>query len=175
MTEAVSTSTDAGGVVTLDGKATAKAVRADVAVAAASLSAKGRAPGLTVVLVGDDPASQVYVRSKDKAATEAGFVVNTIRLAADASQTDVESVVDRLNFDDAVDGILVQLPLPKGLDSTAVVERIEPGKDVDGLTASNVARLSMGRPGLVPCTPAGCIEILAGQGQSEPVRIHFAT
>ena len=164
MTEAVSTSTDAGGVVTLDGKATAKAVRADVAVAAASLSAKGRAPGLTVVLVGDDPASQVYVRSKDKAATEAGFVVNTIRLAADASQTDVESVVDRLNFDDAVDGILVQLPLPKGLDSTAVVERIEPGKDVDGLTASNVARLSMGRPGLVPCTPAGCIEILDRHG-----------
>ena len=164
MTEAVSTSTDAGGAVTLDGKATAKAVRADVAVGAASLSAKGRAPGLTVVLVGNDPASQVYVRSKDKAATEAGFVVNTIRLAADASQADVESVVDGLNSDDAVDGILVQLPLPKGLDSEAVIERIAPEKDVDGLTASNVARLSMGRPGLVPCTPAGCIEILDRHG-----------
>lgn len=164
MTEAASTSTDAGGAVTLDGKATAKAVRADVAAGAASLSAKGRAPGLTVVLVGDDPASQVYVRSKDKAATEAGFVVNTIRLAADASQADVESVVDGLNSDDAVDGILVQLPLPKGLDSDAVIERIAPEKDVDGLTASNVARLSMGRPGLVPCTPAGCIEILDRHG-----------
>lgn len=164
MTEAASTSTDAGGAVTLDGKATAKAVRADVAAGAASLSAKGRAPGLTVVLVGDDPASQVYVRSKDKAATEAGFVVNTIRLAADASQADVESVVDGLNSDDAVDGILVQLPLPKGLDSDAVIDRIAPEKDVDGLTASNVARLSMGRPGLVPCTPAGCIEILDRHG-----------
>ena len=148
----------------LDGKATAKAVRADVAVGAASLAAQGRAPGLTVVLVGEDPASQVYVRSKDKAATEAGFVVNTIRLAVDAAQTEVEAVIDSLNGDDSVDGILVQLPLPKGLNSDAVIERIDPAKDVDGLTATNVARLAMGQEGLVPCTPAGCVEILDRYG-----------
>jgi len=159
-----SMSSDSSEAVVLDGKATAKEVRADVAVGAAALSAQGRPPGLTVVLVGDDPASQVYVRSKDKAATEAGFLVNTIRLAADSAQSDVESVVEGLNADDAVDGILVQLPLPKGLDSDAVVDRIAPEKDVDGLTAANVARLSMGRPGLVPCTPSGCVEILDRHG-----------
>lgn len=159
-----SMSSNSSEAVVLDGKATAKAVRADVAVGAAALSAQGRPPGLTVVLVGDDPASQVYVRSKDKAATEAGFVVNTIRLAADSAQSEVESVVEGLNADDAVDGILVQLPLPKGLDSDAVVDRIAPEKDVDGLTAANVARLSMGRPGLVPCTPSGCVEILDRHG-----------
>lgn len=159
-----SMSSDSSEAVVLDGKATAKAVRADVAVGAAALSAQGRPPGLTVVLVGDDPASQVYVRSKDRAATEAGFLVNTIRLAADSAQSEVESVVEGLNADDAVDGILVQLPLPKGLDSDAVVDRIAPEKDVDGLTAANVARLSMGRPGLVPCTPSGCVEILDRHG-----------
>ncbi|MEC8494702.1 MAG: bifunctional methylenetetrahydrofolate dehydrogenase/methenyltetrahydrofolate cyclohydrolase FolD [Planctomycetota bacterium] len=158
------TSTDSSEALVLDGKATAYAVRSDVAVDAAALTAQGRAPGLAVVLVGDDPASQVYVRSKDKAATEAGFAVSTIRMSADVTQTDVESIVDQLNADDSVDGILVQLPLPRQLDSDAVVDRIAPEKDVDGLTAANVARLSMGRPGLVPCTPAGCIEILDRHG-----------
>lgn len=163
-TEMTQTAGTHGETTVLDGKATAKAVRADVAAGAAALTAKGRAPGLTVVLVGDDPASQVYVRAKDKAATEAGFVVNTIRLGKDAAQHEVEGVVDSLNADDAVDGILVQLPLPKGLDSDAVIERIDPGKDVDGLTATNVARLAMGLDGLVPCTPSGCVEILARHG-----------
>ncbi|MEC7232109.1 MAG: bifunctional 5,10-methylenetetrahydrofolate dehydrogenase/5,10-methenyltetrahydrofolate cyclohydrolase [Planctomycetota bacterium] len=158
------TSTDSSEALVLDGKATAYAVRSDVAVDAAALTAQGRAPGLAVVLVGDDPASQVYVRSKDKAATEAGFAVSTIRMSADVTQTDVESIVDQLNADDSVDGILVQQPLPRQLDSDAVVDRIAPEKDVDGLTAANVARLSMGRPGLVPCTPAGCIEILDRHG-----------
>ncbi len=158
------TSTDSSEALVLDGKATAYAVRSDVAVDAAALTAQGRAPGLAVVLVGDDPASQVYVRSKDKAATEAGFAVSTIRMSADVTQTEVESIVDQLNADDSVDGILVQLPLPRQLDSDAVVDRIAPEKDVDGLTAANVARLSMGRPGLVPCTPAGCIEILDRHG-----------
>lgn len=158
------TSTDSSEALILDGKATAYAVRSDVAVDAAALTAQGRAPGLAVVLVGDDPASQVYVRSKDKAATEAGFAVSTIRMSADVTQTEVESIVDQLNADDSVDGILVQLPLPRQLDSDAVVDRIAPEKDVDGLTAANVARLSMGRPGLVPCTPAGCIEILDRHG-----------
>lgn len=158
------TTNEAGAARVLDGKATARAVRADVARGAAALAARGRAPGLTVVLVGDDPASQVYVRSKDKAATEAGFVVHTVRLGAVAAQDEVEAVVEGLNADDAVDGILVQLPLPRGLDADAVVDRIAPEKDVDGLTAANVARLAMGRPGLVPCTPAGCVEILDRHG-----------
>jgi len=149
-----------GGALRLDGKVTASAVRDDVAQGVQALTgAGGRAPGLTVVLVGDDPASQVYVRSKDKAATEAGFVVDTIRLGADVSQGEIEATVDALNADDAVDGILVQLPLPKGLDSDAVIQLIDPAKDVDGLTRDNVARLVLGQDGLVPCTPAGCIEI----------------
>ncbi|MEM1448192.1 MAG: bifunctional methylenetetrahydrofolate dehydrogenase/methenyltetrahydrofolate cyclohydrolase FolD [Planctomycetota bacterium] len=149
-----------GAAQLLDGKATARAVRSDVAAGVEGLvSAGGRAPGLTVVLVGDDPASQVYVRSKDKAATEAGFVVDTVRMPATSTQAEVEATVERLCADDAVDGILVQLPLPKGLDSDAVVERIDPSKDVDGLTRENVARLALGQDGLVPCTPAGCIEI----------------
>lgn len=150
--------------VLLDGKATAQAVRAEVAAGVEKLVRSHRAPGLTVVLVGEDPASQVYVRSKDRAATEAGFVVNTIRLDADASQADVEATVQGLNANDAVDGILVQLPLPKGLDADAVVERIDPAKDVDGLTATNVASLVTGGDGLLPCTPAGCIEILDRHG-----------
>lgn len=154
----------AKGPLILDGKATAKAVRADVAKQAASLAERGRAPGLTVVLVGDDQASQVYVRSKDKAATEAGFVVQTIRLGVDATQADVMGTVAALNDDDAVDGILVQLPLPKGLDADLVVEAIDPAKDVDGLTPTNIARLSLGREGLVPCTPAGCVEIMKRHG-----------
>ncbi|MEM6675116.1 MAG: bifunctional methylenetetrahydrofolate dehydrogenase/methenyltetrahydrofolate cyclohydrolase FolD [Planctomycetota bacterium] len=149
-----------GAARLLDGKATARAVREDVAAGVRELvGAGGRAPGLTVVLVGDDPASQVYVRSKDKAATEAGFEVDTVRMPASATQDEVEATVEGLNGDDAVDGILVQLPLPKGLDSDAVVERIDASKDVDGLTRENVARLTLGQDGLVPCTPAGCIEI----------------
>lgn len=143
----------------IDGKATAKAVRAEVAVGAAALAERGRKPGLAVVLVGEDPASEVYVRNKDKAATGAGFEVRTRRLGADATQDEVLAVVAELNADDAVDGILVQLPLPKGLDSDAVVESIDPAKDVDGLTVTSVGRLAQGRPGLVPCTPAGCIEL----------------
>ncbi|MEO0662927.1 MAG: bifunctional methylenetetrahydrofolate dehydrogenase/methenyltetrahydrofolate cyclohydrolase FolD [Planctomycetota bacterium] len=156
--------TEAKSSTLLDGKATARAVRAEVAAGAAALAAEGRAPGLAVVLVGDDPASQVYVRSKDKAATEAGFAVQTRKLPADATQAEVLAVVAELNADDAVDGILVQLPLPMGLDSDAVVETIDPAKDVDGLTATNVARLAQGRPGLRPCTPAGCVEILDRNG-----------
>lgn len=144
----------------LDGKATAAAVRGEVATISGHLTAAGRAPGLTVVLVGDDPASQVYVGAKDRAATAAGFVVNTVKLPATASQEEVLATVERLNDDAAVDGILVQLPLPKGLDSDAIIESIAASKDVDGLTSTSVARLVTGRPGLLPCTPAGCVEIL---------------
>ena len=158
--------TGSESAVVLDGKATARAVREDVAQHAARLAREGRAPGLAVVLVGDDPASQVYVRAKDKAATAAGFEVRTETLGADASQQDVMGAVAALNRDDAVDGILVQLPLPRGLDSGAVIDSIDPGKDVDGLTPTNAARLLLGRDGLVPCTPAGCVEILRRHGIS---------
>jgi len=148
----------------LDGKATAKAVREDVAARVAALVDKGVRPGLRVVLVGEDPASQVYVRNKDRAATEAGIDVDTVRLPATTSQADLEAVVAGLNADDAVHGILVQLPLPDGLDEQAVVETLDPNKDVDGLHPDNVAALVQGRPGLVPCTPAGCIELLDRDG-----------
>lgn len=148
----------------LDGKATALAVRETVAARVAHLVEAGVQPGLTVVLVGEDPASQVYVRNKDRAATAAGFKVETVRLPADTAQADLIAHVERLNADDSVHGILVQLPLPKGLDSDAVVRALDPRKDVDGLHPENVAALVMGTRGLVPCTPAGCIEILDRHG-----------
>jgi methylenetetrahydrofolate dehydrogenase (NADP+)/methenyltetrahydrofolate cyclohydrolase len=144
----------------LDGKAVAKAVRTEVAERVRALRARGIAPGLVVVLVGDDPASEVYVRNKDKAAHEAGFAVRTLKLPATTPQTELVAHVDALNADPAVHGILVQLPLPRGLDGEALVERLDPAKDVDGLTPRNVAALWRGEKGLVPCTPAGCIELL---------------
>ncbi len=145
----------------LDGKATAALVRDDVRRGEAQLLAeRGVQPGLAVVLVGDDPASHVYVKNKDKAAHEVGFAVRTERLPATSTLAELLAVVERLNADASVHGILVQLPLPAHLDASVVIERIDPRKDVDGLHAHNVAALAMGRPGLRPCTPAGCIEIL---------------
>lgn len=144
----------------IDGKATAAAVRADVKSAVQALAAHGLRPGLAVVLVGEDPASQVYVRNKDRAATEAGFDARTIRLDADTGQDELLGVVAELNADAAVHGILVQLPLPGDLDEKAVVRTLDPAKDVDGLHPENVAALVTGAPGLVPCTPSGCIELL---------------
>ena len=152
--------TGGGEAQRLDGKATALKVRADVKQWTAALVARGVQPGLVVVLVGEDAASQVYVRNKDRAATEAGFRVDTVRLPADTDQSVIEDKVRELNADGAVHGILVQLPLPKGLDADAVIALLDPNKDVDGLTATNVASLVTGGDGLVPCTPAGCIEIL---------------
>lgn len=143
----------------IDGKATAAAVRQDVAARVAALKAAGVTPGLAVVLVGEDPASQVYVRNKDRAASQAGIAVQTRKLPAETSQAELEALVDELNADPAVHGILVQLPLPKGLDEAAIVRRLDPAKDVDGLHPANVAALVMGEQGLVPCTPAGCIEL----------------
>ncbi len=148
----------------LDGKATALAVRETVAAKVATLVAAGVHPGLRVVLVGDDPASEVYVRNKDRAATQAGIDVATIKLPANTSQADLLAEVERLNEDPAVSGILVQLPLPKGLDEAQVVCAIAPEKDVDGLHPANVAALVLGTPGLVSCTPAGCIELLDRSG-----------
>lgn len=148
----------------IDGKAIAAEVREDVARTAAALRARGIAPGLAVVLVGEDPASKVYVRNKDRAATGAGFEVQTVRLDAETQQAELLRVVAELNADPAVHGILVQLPLPAHLDSDAVVRAIDPRKDVDGLHPDNVAALMMGAPGLYPCTPSGCIELLDRAG-----------
>lgn len=148
----------------LDGKKTAREVRDEVAKRVKVLAEHGVKPGLAVVLVGEDPASQIYVRNKDRAATEAGIAVQTVRLPAETSQADLLAQVDQLNADSAVHGILVQLPLPDGLDEASVVVAIDPAKDVDGLHPENVAALVQGRRGLVPCTPAGCLEILDRHG-----------
>ncbi len=148
----------------IDGKAFAAALRERVGVAAAAFEIRaGRKAGLAVVLVGDDPASQVYVRNKGKQTVEAGMASFEHKLPADTTQADLIELVERLNADPAVDGILVQLPLPGHLDEQAVVERISPGKDVDGLTPTSTGRLALGLPGLVPCTPLGCLMLLKDQ------------
>jgi methylenetetrahydrofolate dehydrogenase (NADP+) / methenyltetrahydrofolate cyclohydrolase len=145
----------------IDGKAAAAALRARVATLAAQFRADtGRSPGLAVVLVGDDPASAVYVRSKGKATLAAGMEGFEHRLPATASQSELIALVDRFNADDAVDGILVQLPLPVGLDADAVIQRIDPDKDVDGFHPTNAGRLATGLHGFVPCTPLGCLMLL---------------
>jgi len=142
----------------IDGKAVAAALRAEVAARVAGLSFQ---PGLTVVLVGDDPASAVYVRSKDRSAREAGIAAHTIRLPAATTEAALLSEVRRLNNDPTVDGILVQLPLPAHIRAQAVIEAIDPAKDVDGFHPLNTGHLADGRPTLVPCTPAGVMKLLA--------------
>jgi methylenetetrahydrofolate dehydrogenase (NADP+)/methenyltetrahydrofolate cyclohydrolase len=145
----------------IDGKAVAATLREAVAARAAALP---RPPGLAVVLVGDDPASQVYVRSKDRAATRAGIAARTIRLPASTTQAELLAHVRALNADAAVDGILVQLPLPKHIATEAVLDAIDPAKDVDGLTPTNAGLLAAGRRGLVPCTPLGVMRLLDAAG-----------
>jgi methylenetetrahydrofolate dehydrogenase (NADP+)/methenyltetrahydrofolate cyclohydrolase len=145
----------------IDGKAFAARLRERVAAAVPTFSATaGRAPGLAVVLVGEDPASQVYVRNKGKATVEAGMASFEHRLADTATQAELLSLVRQLNDDEAVDGILVQLPLPAGIDDKAVIEAIDPAKDVDGFHPVNAGRLAVGEEGLVPCTPLGCLLLL---------------
>lgn len=145
----------------IDGAAFALSLREKVGALAADFSASaGRKAGLAVVLVGEDPASQVYVRSKGKATIAANMASFEHRLPADVAQADLLALIDRLNADDAVDGILVQLPLPGQLDEQTVVERILPEKDVDGLTPVSTGRLALGLPGLVPCTPLGSLMLL---------------
>jgi methylenetetrahydrofolate dehydrogenase (NADP+) / methenyltetrahydrofolate cyclohydrolase len=145
----------------IDGKSVAAALRADVAARVSRLS---YAPGLAVVLVGDDPASAVYVRNKDRAAGQAGIAARTIRLPAATSQADLLDLVAGLNADSATDGILVQLPLPKHIDPLAIIDAIDPAKDVDGLHPANAGRLQQGRASLVPCTPLGVMKLLAHAG-----------
>ncbi len=149
----------------IDGKAVAAALRLRVAAAAADFAARaGRRAGLDVVLVGEDAASQVYVRNKGKACEEAGMRSAIHRLPADVSQPELTALLDGLMADDAVDGVLVQLPLPKHLDEQAVLDRVVPEKDVDGFHPSNVGALWQGREGLVPCTPWGCMRLLETTG-----------
>lgn len=145
----------------IDGKAVAETVRAEVAARVPEFRAKyGRVPGLHVVLVGDDPASGVYVRNKEKAANQAGMIGRVHRFPETTSSEQLLAVVRQLNADDSVDGILVQLPLPKHVATDAVLEAIDPDKDVDGLHARNVGQLWLGKGTLVPCTPRGCMRLL---------------
>ena len=148
----------------IDGKKAAERLRGQVAdLAAAFAEDAGRKPGLAVVLVGEDPASSVYVRSKGKATLAADMASFEHRLPADTAQDELIALVDRLNADPAVDGILVQLPLPDGLDAQAVLTRIDPDKDVDGFHPVNAGRLATGLNGFVPCTPYGCLMLLKAQ------------
>jgi methylenetetrahydrofolate dehydrogenase (NADP+)/methenyltetrahydrofolate cyclohydrolase len=145
----------------IDGKTVSAALRADVA---ATVAAAGFTPGLAVVLVGEDPASNVYVRTKDRAAREAGIQAHTIRLPAETSQAALLATIQALNDDPTIDGILVQLPLPRGIETVAVIEAIDPAKDVDGFHPMNVGHLADGRPTLVPCTPLGVMKLLRATG-----------
>ncbi len=148
----------------IDGKAFSENLVARVAVEAKSLAAKiGRPPALAVVLVGEDPASAVYVRNKIERTTAAGMRSIEHRLDATTSQTELLALIDTLNEDDAVDGILVQLPLPKQIDEAAVINAVTPDKDVDGFHVVNAGRLATGQDALVPCTPFGCLLLLRDQ------------
>lgn len=148
----------------IDGKAAAAALRADVASEVAKFRvATGRAPGLAVVLVGEDPASAVYVRNKGKATVEAGMLSFEHKLPAEISEGKLIDLIEELNTDPAVDGILVQLPLPDHIDPDQVLLAIDPDKDVDGFHPINVGRLATGLSGFVPCTPLGCLKLLRAE------------
>lgn len=149
----------------IDGRAVAARLRAAIARAVPALP---RPPGLAVVLVGHDPASTIYVRSKDRAAREAGIAARTLRLPEDTSETELLRVIAALNDEAEVDGILVQLPLPAHIRSQAIIDAIDPAKDVDGLHPVNAGRLAAGHPSLVPCTPLGVMKLLAEAQVSLP-------
>jgi methylenetetrahydrofolate dehydrogenase (NADP+)/methenyltetrahydrofolate cyclohydrolase len=148
----------------LSGKDVSAVVLTEIAERVASLRERGRSVGLATVLVGDDPASSVYVRNKHRAAEAAGMLSFDRHLPATASQVDVEAVVAELNADERVDGMIVQLPLPDGLDGEAAVEMVDPSKDADGLHPFNLGELVLSRPGPVPATPGGIMRILSHYG-----------
>jgi methylenetetrahydrofolate dehydrogenase (NADP+)/methenyltetrahydrofolate cyclohydrolase len=149
----------------LDGKKLAQTVRAEVAAGVSQFTAlHGRPPGLEVVLVGEDPASQVYTRNKEKAALEVGIRGKLHTLPASTTETELLALLDRLNGDATVDGILVQLPLPAQIEEQKVLDAIRADKDVDGFHPVNAGLLASGRPGLVPCTPRGCMKLIAHAG-----------
>lgn len=147
--------------IVLDGKEIAAAVRREVATEVAKFKSKrGRAPGLHVILAGEDAASSVYVRNKEKAALEAAIDGHVHRLPATVTESELVALIKQLNADPAVDGILVQLPLPKGIREQVVLDLVDPSKDVDGFHPINAGLLASGRPGLVPCTPLGCMRLI---------------
>ena len=153
-----------GKATIIDGKAFAATVRARAARQVAALGERhGLTPGLAVVLVGDDPASEIYIRNKSKATLAAGLKSEVVRLAANAPVAEVLGAVDRLNADPTIHGILVQLPLPDQIDESAVIDRIAPSKDVDGFHVINTGRAQVGLPAMVPCTPLGCLMLLQHQ------------
>jgi methylenetetrahydrofolate dehydrogenase (NADP+)/methenyltetrahydrofolate cyclohydrolase len=144
----------------IDGKAYAQGLRARIAEAVRTLSGQGVVPGLAVVIVGEDPASQLYVKNKARQTVEVGMRSFEHVLPASTTETELLTLVDRLNADPAVDGILVQLPLPKQIDAQKVIEAIDPAKDVDGFHPINAGKLMTGVPGLVSCTPLGCLLLI---------------
>lgn len=144
----------------LDGVAIAAEIKEEVRREVRTLAQADVVPGLTVVLVGSDPASEIYVRSKVKSSAELGIASNLITLGVETSQAELLGILRRLNEDDAVDGILVQLPLPRHIDTRAILEAVDPLKDVDGFHPVNVGRLTIGQQSLVPCTPAGVMQVL---------------
>lgn len=149
----------------IDGKAVAADLRAEIAVKVKAFEQRvGRLPGLTVVLVGDDPASEVYVRNKGIQTREAGMISNEIKLSGTSSQQELLGIVAALNADPNIDGILVQMPLPKQIDTQAIIEAIDPAKDVDGLHPANAGKLNQGIDALTPCTPLGCMILLERAG-----------
>ena len=150
--------------ILLDGKAMAAELMQGLKKRVEGLRARGRSVGLAVILVGDDPASQVYVRNKGKACEELGIYSETLRLPAETSQDDLEQVIENLNRDDRIDGILVQLPLPAHLDEARALRRILPQKDVDGFHVENAGKLFTGQPGVIACTPKGIIHMLKTAG-----------
>ncbi len=151
----------AGAARIIDGKATAAELRAEIGREVAAIkAARGLVPGLHVVLVGDDPASKVYVASKEKLAVEVGMNSVAHRLPAETTEAELLAKLAELNADDGVDGILVQLPLPKHIDTGRIIDAIDPAKDVDGLHPINAGLLAGGKNGLVPCTPLGCMLLL---------------
>jgi methylenetetrahydrofolate dehydrogenase (NADP+)/methenyltetrahydrofolate cyclohydrolase len=157
--------TAVAGASLIDGTALAKRIRSDVASDVAELRGRGIVPGLSVVLVGDDPASAVYVGAKEKASREAGMTGETIRLPFDTTQDELLGLVERLNHDDRVHGILVQMPLPRQIDPDTVIRHIRPDKDVDGFHPVNVGKLLIGHTdGFAPCTPAGVQRMLVEYG-----------
>ncbi len=156
--------TDDARFAIIDGKSIAAAIREEVKDATAGLKAKGVTPGLAVVLVGDDPASQVYVRNKHKACEAAGVASFEHALPASTPESELLALIQQLNEDPAVHGILVQLPLPRGISEERIIDAIDPAKDVDGLTAVNQGRLLAGKDTLEPCTPQGCRELLLRSG-----------
>lgn len=150
----------------IDGKAIAAAMREEITARVAELSAEGRTPGLAVILVGDDPASQVYVRNKERQCIACGMNSSVIRLPEATTQIELLQQIDALNTDGAIHGILVQMPVPKHIDPWAVILRIDPKKDVDGFHPMNTGALFSGEPALVACTPKGCMELLRREGIS---------